>query len=173
MLGGLISFVHPSQPLKEESNFGIWSRWGVKVVQGLNILFIYGTSSMDHHLWTSSNMPHLLGNQITHPSSIKGISPRQSYRFLLFLQFSSQVVTPSWHRFILAFNSWCASRPLTWSKCHCPSSTVTGSVSVKQPVDIITIKLTGCECHVTPIPWIQNTQYDIIWDPMKVEIKSY
>ena len=41
MLGCLISFVHASQPLEEENNFQIW---GDKVVQGLNILSIYGSS---------------------------------------------------------------------------------------------------------------------------------
>ena len=46
MLGCLISFVHPSQPLEEseENNFQIWGGVGDKVVQGLNMLSIYGSS---------------------------------------------------------------------------------------------------------------------------------
>ena len=32
--GGVISFVHPSQPLKEKNNFEIWGAWGVKKFGG-------------------------------------------------------------------------------------------------------------------------------------------
>ena len=41
LLCGLISFVHPSQPLEEENNFEILGGAGDKVVQGLNDLSIY------------------------------------------------------------------------------------------------------------------------------------
>ena len=53
MLGGLIYFVHPSPPLGRRKR--LWNLGGVggKVVQGLNILSIYGTSYLHPNLATS------------------------------------------------------------------------------------------------------------------------